>query len=128
MDSPVLALRGEDASGSFGILPGHQDYLTVLAPTVLRWRLPGGGQRFAAVGGGVLTLAGGLLHIACREALLGERLAVLEAEVHQWREGQRDQARRMRVEHLRLHTRAVRQLVQYLRVGDDTPFGEDEQP
>ncbi len=31
----VLALRAEDASGSFGILPGHADFLTSLAISVV---------------------------------------------------------------------------------------------
>jgi len=34
----VAAVRAEDQSGSFGILPGHADLLTVLVPSVLRWR------------------------------------------------------------------------------------------
>lgn len=121
----VLALRAEDASGAFGIHPGHIDCLTVLVPTVLRWRLADGSQHFCAVGGGVLSLTDGLLRIACREAVAGERLADLEHQVQQVRESQQERARQARVEHLRLHTRAVRQLVRYLRAGEDTPFGRD---
>jgi len=121
----VVALRGEDASGSFGLLPGHVDYLTVLLPTVLRWRRAGGGQGFCAVRGGVLTLSGGELRVACREGVVGERLEQLETQVHEAREAQRDSARRARVEHLRLHTQAVRQLVRYLRAGSETPFSPE---
>ena len=32
----IVAVRAEDDSGSFGILPGHTDLLTVLVPSVLR--------------------------------------------------------------------------------------------
>lgn len=35
----IVALRAEDASGSFGLLPGHVDFLTVLSPSVVRWAL-----------------------------------------------------------------------------------------
>lgn len=121
----VVALRGEDASGSFGLRPGHIDYLTALVPTVLRWRLADGTTRFCAVGGGVLSLTDGLVRVACREAVAGEHLADLEARVRQMRENQEARARQTRIEHLRLHTRAVRQLVRYLRAGEETPFRSD---
>ena len=32
----ILALRAEDATGSFGILPGHADFLTSLAISSVR--------------------------------------------------------------------------------------------
>lgn len=124
----VVALRGEDASGCFGLLPGHVDYLTVLQPSVLRWRRAGGELGFCAVRGGVLSLTGGELRVACREGILGSRLDELQARVEEAREAQQDSARRARVEHLRLHTRAVRQLVRYLRAEGETPLaGEGEQ-
>ena len=31
-------VRAEDETGAFGILPGHGDFLTVLATSVLTWR------------------------------------------------------------------------------------------
>ncbi|WPP44496.1 F0F1 ATP synthase subunit epsilon [Pseudomonas sp. AN-1] len=124
----VVALRGEDASGSFGLLPGHVDYLTVLRSSVLRWRRAGGELGFCAVRGGVLSLAGGELRVACREGILGSRLDELEARVREAREAQHDSARQARVEHLRLHTRAVRQLVRYLRAEGETPFNPEGEP
>ncbi|MFO1126586.1 MAG: hypothetical protein U1E25_15800 [Methylocystis sp.] len=30
--------RAEDASGGFGVLPGHADFVTTLPACVLRWR------------------------------------------------------------------------------------------
>ena len=124
----VVSLRGEDASGGFGLLPGHVDYLTVLEPTVLRWRRASGEWGYCAVRGGVLSLSGGELRIACREGIVGERLDELAARVQEAREAQRDSARRARVEHLRLHTRAVRQLVRYLRAEGETPFNPEGEP
>jgi len=129
VDCPdVVSLRGEDASGCFGLLPGHVDYLTVLQPSVLRWRRAGGEPGFCAVRGGVLSLCGRELRVACREGIVGERLEELEVRVSEAREAQRDSARRARVEHLRLHTRAVRQLVRYLRAEGETPFNPEGDP
>ena len=118
----LRSLRAEDASGSFGLLPGHVDFLTVLVPTVVRWQHADGRAGFCAVGGGVLCLQGGRIELACRDGVLGEDLPQLQERVIAAREQQRDLARRARVEHLQLHTRAVRQLVRYLRGGGDAPF------
>lgn len=123
--SDVVALRGEDASGAFGLLPGHVDYLTVLQPSVLRWRRAGGELGFCAVRGGVLSLTAGQLRVACREGILGTRLDELEARVRESREAQEERLRQARVEHLRLHTQAVRQLVRYLRTEGETPFSPE---
>jgi F-type H+-transporting ATPase subunit epsilon len=103
-DQQVVALRAEDETGSFGILPGHAAFLTVLAPSVLRWHGADGVEHFCAVKEGVLRVSGGHdVAIACREGMLGDSLDVLEA------------VRRARVEEIRLHARAVRQLLRYLR-------------
>jgi len=52
----VVAVRAEDRSGSFGVLPGHADLLTALIPSVVRWRTAEGAVRFCAVRGGVFTV------------------------------------------------------------------------
>jgi F-type H+-transporting ATPase subunit epsilon len=112
----VSAVRAEDESGSFGILPGHADLLTILAPTVVRWRTAAGAARFCAVRGGVLTVSRGRqVAIACREGVLGDALDTLEAKVRAVRAQQLDADRRAHVEQVRLHALAVRQLLRYLR-------------
>ncbi|EQD66614.1 ATPase, F1 complex, delta/epsilon subunit, partial [mine drainage metagenome] len=55
----VQSLRAEDASGSFGILPRHADFLTSLAISVVSWTRADGSQRHCAVRHGVLTMTGG---------------------------------------------------------------------
>lgn len=115
----VVALRAEDATGSFGILPGHAAFLTVLAPSVLRWHAADGIEQFCAVKEGVLRVSGGHeISIACREGVMGTSgtsLEVLEAQVDAARAAQLDAVRRARVDETRLHAQAVRQLLRYLR-------------
>jgi len=115
----VVALRAEDATGSFGILPGHAAFLTVLAPSVLRWHATDGVEHFCAVKEGVLRVSGGHeIAIACREGVMGASgtsLEVLEAQVDAARAAQIDAVRRARVDETRLHAQAVRQLLRYLR-------------
>jgi F-type H+-transporting ATPase subunit epsilon len=70
----VVSLQAADASGRFGLRTGHEDFLTVLVPCVMRYQLEAGGERFAAVDGGVLLLEGGRLSIATRDAVVADRL------------------------------------------------------
>ena len=78
----VQALRAEDASGSFGILPRHADFLTSLALSVVGWRSGDGRSHYCAVRYGVLSVTGGRdVAIATREAVLGDDLATLDETV-----------------------------------------------
>lgn len=119
------SLRAEDESGAFGIRPGHADFITLLAPSVVRWVTPDGARGFCAVDGGVMTVSGGrTVAIACREAIAGDSLERLEREVARVRAAQLDAERRVRVETVRLHAQAVRQMLRYLR-GPLMPDGQD---
>lgn len=121
----AVSLRAEDESGSFGIRPGHADFITLLSPSVVRWVAPDGVWRYCAVDGGVMTVAGGsTVSIACREAIVGDSLERLEGEVRRVRAAQLDAERRVRVESVRLHAQAVRQMLRYLR-GPAGPDGQD---
>jgi F-type H+-transporting ATPase subunit epsilon len=112
----VVAVRAEDQSGSFGILPGHADLLTALVPSVLRWRTADGAARYCAVRGGVFTVAAGRdIAVACREGVVGDSLEDLEAKVRTVRAQELEADRKARVEEVRLHALAVRQLLRYLR-------------
>ncbi|SAL06338.1 ATP synthase F0F1 subunit epsilon [Caballeronia arationis] len=114
----VVALRAEDETGSFGILPGHADFLTVLRPSVLRWHGADGVGHFCALAEGVLRVGDGHdVTIACRNGVLGDSLEILEAQIKVEQAKQVDAARRARVEQTRLHAQAVRQLLRYLRPG-----------
>jgi F-type H+-transporting ATPase subunit epsilon len=112
----IVSLRAEDESGSFGILPGHADFLTVLTPSVLRWHDAENVERFCAVEEGVLRVSEGCrVNIACRHGVLGNSLAALEAQIAAAHASQIDTVRIARVEQTRLHAQAVRQLLHYLR-------------
>jgi len=113
--SDIVSVRAEDDSGSFGILPRHADLITVLTPSVVRWRDIKGAESFCAVLGGVLTVErGSSVAIACREGVLGRDLHGLEAEVRARRAAETDADRQARVEQMRLHAMAVRQMMRYL--------------
>lgn len=123
----VGSLRASDASGSFGILPGHADLVTVLPASVVEWRGSDGAWQYCAVRGGVFSVSDGdKVVVACRQGVLGRDLAGLETEVRRAGIAETDADRRARVEQTRLHAQAVRRLLQYLvpRRGGEAGFNQ----
>ena len=112
----IAAVRAEDESGSFGILDHHADLLTTLTLSIIAWRHADGRQRYCAVRRGVLNMQNGThIAIATRQAQLGDNLDELENAVIARFRAEAEAERAERVAALRLHTRAIRQIVQALR-------------
>ncbi|MCJ2185611.1 F0F1 ATP synthase subunit epsilon [Novosphingobium beihaiensis] len=122
VDEAARKVRAMDESGSFGMLPGHTDLLTVLPSSLVRWEDEEGVRHYCAVRGGVLSVTGGThVAIACRRALLGDDLHALEAEIEAERANEEEAERVARVKQAQSHARAVRQLMRYLmRTGDES--------
>jgi F-type H+-transporting ATPase subunit epsilon len=114
----IAAVRAEDESGCFGILPGHADFLTVLAISILRWRERDGAEHYCAVRRGVLTVSGGReVTVSTREAIVSEDLDHLEDVVlTRFREAAETE-QSARLESARLQTAAIRQIIRYLHPG-----------
>lgn len=116
----VTSLRAEDASGDFGILPGHADFLTAIDAGVLRWRAGVSPWRYCALRGAIFRVTGGArVEVACREAILGEDLAALQARVAEVHALEVDAARHERSQGARLQARAIRHLMRQL-MGDQS--------
>ncbi len=114
----ILALRAEDATGGFGILPGHAAFLTSLTISVVRWTGADGTRRYCAVRRGVLTItAGQEIAVATREAISGNDLTTLDLIVLNRFRSDINMERTQRVESIRLQLNAIRQIVSYLRPG-----------
>jgi F-type H+-transporting ATPase subunit epsilon len=112
----VLAVRAEDASGSFGILPRHADFLTSLAISVVSWESSDGTRHYCAVRQGVLSVtAGREIAIATRQAVAGDDLATLEATILAHFRADTERERTEHVESTRLHLNAIRQIMRHLR-------------
>jgi F-type H+-transporting ATPase subunit epsilon len=67
----VVAFVGEDASGSFGLLPGHEPFATVLEFGLARFRAATASWQYVAVPGAVLFLSGEDLHLSARRYVVG---------------------------------------------------------
>ncbi len=112
----VSALRAEDASGGFGIQPGHADFLTSLSVSVVMWIGRDGVRRYCAVRRGALSVSGGQdIRIATREAQPGDDLATLDQTVLSRFRTELETERTERVESTRLQLNAIRQIMRHLR-------------
>jgi F-type H+-transporting ATPase subunit epsilon len=112
----IRSLRAEDATGSFGILPGHADFLTELAISVVSWESSGGTRHYCAVRRGVFSVdAGREIAIATREAVAGDDLATLDETVLGRFRTEFEAERTEHVESTRLQLSAIRQIMRHLR-------------
>lgn len=114
-EGEVLSVRAEDETGALGILPGHTNFLTMLAVSVLSWRRADGRERHVALRGGVLSVrAGRLVEVATPEAVAGEDLRALEDNVLAAFRQEVEDEREARQATQRLQLVAIRQLHCYL--------------
>lgn len=125
VDEDIDCLRAEDESGGFGVMAGHAAFLTALSVSIVSWRGPGrersGDERYCAVRGGVLTVAGGNeIAIATREAVTGDDNTTLDAEVLAQFQFEAEAERVEHVETMRLQMHAIRQMINRLRPGAST--------
>ncbi|MCK5443999.1 MAG: F0F1 ATP synthase subunit epsilon [Rhodospirillaceae bacterium] len=114
----VELIRAEDATGSFGIQPGHAGFLTVLEPSVIRWCDGQGNEHYVAVRGGVLSMRDGMAAaVATREGVAGDDLAALEREVLERYRAERESETAARARAARLHLDAMRLIWRYVQAG-----------
>jgi F-type H+-transporting ATPase subunit epsilon len=112
----VQALRADDPTGSFGILPGHADFLTSLTIGVVSWRGSDGASHYCAVRRGVFSVIGGQkIAIATREAVANDDLATLDQTVLARFRADTEAERAERVDGTRLQLNAIRRIISHLR-------------
>jgi F-type H+-transporting ATPase subunit epsilon len=112
----VVSVKAEDYSGSFGILPGHCEFMTVLTVSVLTFRSAGGETKHVAVRGGVLNMRDGAsCEVATREAVTGDDLEILRGEVLRRMVEHADREAEARTQTMKLQLSVMRRLNAYLR-------------
>lgn len=108
----VQSVRAEDASGGFGLWPGHADFLTVIGVGVLSWQDHADVWHHCAVRRGVLSMHKGVeLKVATREAIAGDDLDRLEHDVLTQLAKRQDAEDDTRRQVRQLEVRALRELV-----------------
>lgn len=110
----VLAVRAEDSSGGFGVLPGHADFLTSLTLSVISWERADASRLYCAVRRGVFSVnAGRGVSIATREAVVGDLATLAGAVLARFR-ADLDVERSERVDTARLQLAAIRQIMRHM--------------
>jgi F-type H+-transporting ATPase subunit epsilon len=111
----VVSFVGEDASGSFGILPGHARMSTVLEFGLARFRVSGSSWEYVAAPGAIVHHGDDQLHFSTRRYLRDtdfERVrAALEEELRREEEALRSVKQSLR----RLEDEMFRRLWQLRR-------------
>jgi F-type H+-transporting ATPase subunit epsilon len=82
----VTSFVGEDASGSFGVLPGHGRMMTALVSGLARFRAGADEWHYLALPGGILSGGGDRLTLCTRRCLHDtdvQRMGTLLAELQQ---------------------------------------------
>jgi F-type H+-transporting ATPase subunit epsilon len=116
--SDVRHVRAEDETGTFGILPGHADFVTTLAVSVVSWRDRADKEHQIAVRGGILMVRGGdLVEIAARQAIGEDTLAELGPAVLDRLRAEQQSEKEAWVSATRLQLAAIRYVQRYLEAG-----------
>lgn len=115
----ILSLQAEDATGSFGILPLHADFMTVLGISVLSWQDVQEKTFYCAVNNGIFVVSGGVnVSIATREAVVGEDLADLKQRVLGEFSIARELESKTRLTQERFQAETIRRIQDYLHQED----------
>lgn len=120
----VVSIRAEDASGSFGILTGHADFLTALTISVLSYKAADDAWHYCAVRGGVMAVNSGRdVLVTSRDVVEGDDLDTLDETVLARFRADIETERSEHAESTRLHLAAIRQIMQHLRTHGTTGLG-----
>ncbi|GBE36783.1 ATP synthase epsilon chain [bacterium BMS3Bbin07] len=82
LDEEVGFLRAEDSTGSFGILPNHTEFITILTPSVVIYRI-GEREGYLAVNGGIFRFASNAATLSTRIAVSGDSLDTLTGVINE---------------------------------------------
>lgn len=115
-DPNVVYVRAEDPTGAFGVKPGHTEFVTALAVSVLSYRQLSGAERHVAVRGGVLRVRDGeVVDVATREAIASDDLEALRRAVLAGFRSHAEAEAKARTRATQLNVALVRNLYRYVR-------------
>lgn len=111
----AASVQAADATGRFGLRPGHEPFVTVLAPSLLVYTTGSGQEKYVAVDGGVLLLESNRVVVATREAVCSDRLEELAERAAAILDRHQAEERQAEAEFHELQAALVRQLAQAVR-------------
>ena len=106
----VVAFIGEDASGSFGILPGHARLMTLLVFGLARFRIFNQDWEFLALPGALAYFVDGQLNLSTRRYLRSKDYEHLSVGLHDELLAEEETLRQMKQSVRRLEEEMLRRL------------------
>jgi len=106
----VASFVGEDSSGSFGILPGHERQLTALTTGLARFRTADSAWEYLAVPGAVLYCHDDTLRLCARRYLRDSNYERIGAALHQQLLAEETERRQVRERLHRLEEEMLKRL------------------
>ena len=79
----ISFFRAEDQSGSFGILPRHIEFLTILEPSIAIAVIDGNEEYFA-FNGGILSFKKEMLTVTTKEFVRSSRIGELKESIEKY--------------------------------------------
>jgi F-type H+-transporting ATPase subunit epsilon len=110
----ISFFRGEDRSGSFGILPRHTEFLTILEPAIAI-ALIDGKEEYFAFNGGILTFKKNTLTVTTKEFVQSSDIGELQESIEQVFRQQREQESLFHVNMANLEKAFLKRLIELER-------------
>jgi F-type H+-transporting ATPase subunit epsilon len=117
----VASFIGEDRSGQFGILPGHERMMTALIFGLARFRVADEPWRYLALPGALLYFVEDQLYLNTRRYLCGADYGRISAALDEQLRGEEEQLRGMKESLQRLEAEMFKRLERMERGGVATP-------
>jgi F-type H+-transporting ATPase subunit epsilon len=112
LDTTVRSVKAVDATGSFALLPGHENFCAALVPSILTYCDADDVERYVAVDSGVLLLEGNRVSVATREAVASNDLEGLADALASMVRARREQEQAASKSFARLVAQLLQQLPQ----------------
>lgn len=112
VDEAVVKVAADGVHGNFAILPRHVDFLAALVPGLLAFERADGGERFAAVDGGLLVKHGPDVLVPTRRAVLSDDLQRLRFTVEREFLAEDERERHARTAMARLEANFIRRFME----------------
>lgn len=110
LQTEAAGLQASDETGRFGIRPGAEAFLTILAPGILSYRDVRDQERFLALDGGVMLVEKNRVRITTRDAVRADKLEDLVSAASEMLATNQNVEREAQVEFLQLQTVLLREL------------------
>ncbi len=106
----VRSLVARDASGSFGIQAGHEDFMTALEFGLARYRTGVGDWQYLALPGGILRVAAGAVWLFTRRYLEDSDYRRLGGEIERELRAEEEALRQTRMSLQQMEQQLLRRL------------------